>query len=117
MTPELEFQQHIAGTEDILARGIMAGAPENLMTYLKSIVESGYEVQKEAIKHGRNLELAAARRGGGQVNTREDAVDFLIENQTGFLNLDPAAQEAMVDQLMSLYGGGGAAASAPPVYR
>ena len=45
-------------------------------------------------------------------------MNFLIENQTGFLNLDPAAQEAMVDQLMSLYGGGGsAAASAPPVYR
>ena len=113
-----KFQQHFAGTEDILARGIMAGAPENLTTYLKSIVESGYEVQKDTIKHGRNLELAAARRGGGQVNTREDAVDFLIENQTGFLNLDPAAQETMVDQLMSLYGGGGsAAASAPPVYR
>lgn len=114
-----KFQQHIAGGEELLARGIMAGAPENIVAQLKSIVESGYEVQKDTIKHQRDLELAAARKGGGgQVTTREDAVNYLIENQTGFMNLAPEAQEQMVDQLLNLYGSGGSAAPQPPnVYR
>lgn len=113
-----KFQQNIAGGEDMLGQIIMAGAPENVVAQLKSIVESGYEVQKDTIKHQRDLELAAARKGGGQVTTREDAVNYLIENQTGFMNLAPEAQEQMVDQLLSLYGSGGSAApQAPNVYR
>ena len=112
-----EFSQQYSGVNDFMDEFIAAGAPEKLFEYLTEQAKAGQDAEKDALKHERSIELARIKGAGGGVS-REDAIDFLSDNDHTFFQKTPAEQEAAIDAYMLMVEGGTAPSAAPPpVYR
>lgn len=115
-----EFTQTYSGMSDFMDQFVLAGAPENIFEYLKGQTDAQAEADKDELKHQRSIELAKIRGNSGSGASREEAVDYLTDNDPTFLTKTPAEQEAAIDGYMALISGSGAPAPGsmpPPVYR